>query len=110
MSDDMTHEAASEMALAVPPLDMSPAQRDRIRARLLARAAADREFTEPLAATTTSPRAETPPPARPSDVVALRAPRRAMGAAAWMAMAAGLVAIAGLGGFLRASRERDEMR
>jgi hypothetical protein len=94
---------ASEMALAVPPLPMPPAQRDRIRARLLARAAADREFTEPLAA-------QTPPPARPSDVVALRAPRRGMSAAAWMAMAAGLVAIAGIGGFLRASRERDAMR
>jgi hypothetical protein len=101
---------ASEMALAVPPLPISPPQRDRIRARLLARAAADRAFTEPLAATTPSPRAETPPPAHPSEVVALRAPRRGMGAAAWMAMAAGLVAIAGIGGFLRASRERDAMR
>jgi len=100
---------ASELALAVPPLPMPAPQRDRIRARLLARAAADRASTEPLAATTPSPRAEAPPP-RPSDVVALRAPRRGMSAAAWMAMAAGLVAIVGIGGFLRASRERDAMR
>ena len=33
-----------------------------------------------------------------------------MGAATWMAMAAGLVAIVGMGGFLRASRERDALR
>jgi len=100
---------ASEMALAVPPLPMAPEQRDRMRARLLARAAADWASTEPLAATTPSPRTGTPP-ARPSDVVALRAPRRGMGASAWMAMAAGLVAIAAMGGYLRASRERDAMR
>ena len=33
-----------------------------------------------------------------------------MDASTWMAMAAGLVAIVGMGGFLRASRERDAMR
>jgi anti-sigma-K factor RskA len=105
------HErTASELALAVPPLPLAPAQRARIRARLLARAAADRALAEPLATTTPSPLAETSPSARPSEVVALRAPRRRMSAAAWMVMAAGLVAIAGMGGFLRASRERDAMR
>ena len=33
-----------------------------------------------------------------------------MGTSAWMAMAAGLVAIVGIGGYMRASRERDAMR
>jgi hypothetical protein len=98
---------ASELALAVPPLPMAPAQRDRIKARLLARAGADRAMAERAFADV---RAETSSPARPSDVVALRAPRRGMGAAAWMAMAAGLVAVAGMGGFLRVSRERDALR
>jgi len=98
---------ASEIALAAPPLPMAPAQRDRIRARLLARAAADRQVAERAFAEV---RAETSPPARPSGVIPLRASRKGMGAANWMAMAAGLVAIAGMGGYLRASRERDAMR
>jgi hypothetical protein len=86
---------------------MASEQRDRIKARLLARAGADRAMAERAFADV---RAETSSPARPSDVVALRAPRRGMGAAAWMAMAAGLVAVAGMGGFLRVSRERDALR
>src|SRR5688572_16399107 len=41
---------ANELAYAATPLAMPPAQRDRIRARLLARAAADRGSGDPLAA------------------------------------------------------------
>jgi hypothetical protein len=105
---------ASELTLAAPMLPMPPAQRDRIRSRLLARAAADRTseraMTDPLNAETLPWRAESSPTMRPSDVIPLRSPRRGMGATAWMAMAAGLVAIVGIGGFLRASRERDALR
>ena len=97
---------ASEIALAVPPLPMASAQRDRIKARLLARAAADRAVAERAFADL---REEASPPARPSNVVPLR-PRREMGASAWMAMAAGIVAIVGMGGFMWASRERDTLR
>jgi len=98
---------ASELALAVPPLPMAPVQRDRIKARLLARAGADRALAERAFADV---RAETSSPPRPSDVVPLRQSRRGMDASTWMAMAAGLVAIVGMGGFLRASRERDALR
>jgi anti-sigma-K factor RskA len=98
---------ASEIALAAAPLPMPPEQRDRIKARLLARAAADRAVAERAFADV---RAETAPPARPSDIVPIRASRRGMGAAAWMAMAAGLVAFVGMGGYMRASRERAALR
>jgi anti-sigma-K factor RskA len=95
---------ASEIALATSPLPMPPARRDRIKARLLARAAVDRAMAERAFADV---RAES---SQPADVVPRRAPRREMGASAWMAMAAGLVAIVGMGGFMHARRERDTLR
>ncbi len=98
---------SDELALAAAPLAMAPAQRDRIRARLLARAGADRAVAERAFA---EQRAESSGPARPSEVVTLRAPRRGMGTSAWMAMAAGLVAIVGMGGYMSARRERDALR
>jgi len=98
---------ASEIVLAQPPLPMPPVTRDRIKARLLARAGADRAMAERAFADV---RAETSSSPRPSDVVTLRQSRRGMDASTWMAMAAGLVAIVGMGGFLRASRERDALR
>jgi hypothetical protein len=105
---------ANELALATPPRPMPTAQRDRVRARLLARAVADRSpegaFADPLDAETLPWGVEPAPTTRPSDVVALRPTRRGMGAATWMAMAAGLVAILGVSAFLRASRERDALR
>ena len=105
---------ANELALAAPPRPMPTAQRDRIRSRLLARAAADRSperaFTDPLNAETLPWRVESAPAAPPSEVIPLRRPRRSMGGATWIAMAAGLVAILGVSAFLRASRERDALR
>ncbi len=111
--------SASEIALAVPPLPMATGQRDRIRARLMARAAADREAS--AASLSAAPLSDTPLVIAPipelrqeqrlrSDVIPLRPSRRGMGASAWMAMAAGIVAIVGVGGYMRASRERDVMR
>lgn len=103
---------ANELAYAASPLPMPPSQRDRIRARLLARAAADRASHDLLGA---------PPPRRieptrattGADVRPIRpyvSTRRTLGPAAWMAMAAGVVAILGVGAFLRASRQRDALR
>ena len=102
---------AGELALAAAPIPMRPAQRDRIRARLLARAAADRA-SELSAAAAPQLRVES---GRSSagDVTPLRPytkVRRTFGPAAWMAMAAGLVAILGVGAFLKASWERDAAR
>jgi len=104
---------ANELAYAATPLPMPLAQRDRIRARLMARAGADRESREPLAVVPPlRVEAGNVPPA-PADVTPLRPympVRRAPGPAAWMAMAAGLVAILGVGAFLNASRERAALR
>ena len=93
-------QTAGELALAVAPLPMPGAQRDRMRARLLARAAADRASNDSFAA-----------PARADVTPILRAtPRRVLGRTAWMAMAASVVAILGVGAFLQARRERDTLR
>jgi len=102
----------SELVYAAIPIAMSPAQRDRIRARLLARAAADRPSREPLAAATPL-RVEPSGAATRADAAPVRASARAprvFGPAVWMAMAASLVAILGVGAFLKASRERDAAR
>jgi hypothetical protein len=104
---------ANELAYAATPLPMPPAQRDRIRARLLARAAADRGSGDPLAAMAPPLRIE--PASSPSraDVAPIRpaVPRhRAFGPAAWMAMAASLIAILGVGAFVTARRESDALR
>ena len=104
----------SELALATSPLPMAPARRDRIRARLMARAAADRAFDAPLADApiadaplAKAPLADAPPP---PDIVPLHPVRRGMDMSTWMAMAAGIIAIIGMGGYLRVRGERDAMR
>jgi anti-sigma-K factor RskA len=104
---------ANELAYAATPLPMPPAQRDRIRARLLARAAADRGSRDPIAAIAPPLRVEpTRAPAR-EDITPIRPAvpaRRAFGPAAWVAMAASAIAILGVGAFMNASRERDALR
>ena len=104
---------ANELAYAATPLPMPPAQRDRIRARLLARTAADRGSRDPIAASAPPMRVEPTRAAARADVTPIRpgAPtRRAFGPAVWLAMAASVVAILGVGAFARATRERDALR
>ena len=108
---------ANELAYAATPLQMRPAQRDRIRARLVARAAADRPARDPIAAMapplrveSASARAAAPVRADETPIRPAAPVRRGFGAAAWTAMAAGLVAILGVGAYLNASRERDALR
>ena len=103
---------AGELAYAATPLPMPPAQRDRIRARLMARAAADRGSGDPLAAMVPPLRVESASASPREGVTPLRTvtARRGMGPAAWMAMAASVVAILGIGAFMQARRERDVLR
>ena len=101
-----------ELAYAATPIPMSPAQRERIRARLMARATADRTSHAPLSGVAPL-RVDAGSGAARADVAPLRPytpARRSLGPATWMAMAASLVAILGVGLFLRASQERDAVR
>jgi anti-sigma-K factor RskA len=107
---------SGELALAATPLAMSRAQRDRIRARLLARAAAERsalEEAEALAAAAPPLRVEPSVPGRTPDILPFRGAAGArvpLGGAWWLGLAAGVVAILGVGGYMRASVERDQLR
>jgi len=104
---------AGEIALAPAPIAMPPAQRERIRARLVARAAADRGASAAPVLRVESPSVERPSAPGRSDVIPIdiaRSARRGGSAALWMAMAASVVAVLGIGGFLRARGERDSLR
>ena len=104
---------AGEIALAAAPLAMRPAQRDRIRARLVARAAADRGASAAPSLHVEAPRAEREPVSRRPDVTPIGAApsaRRGRSASTWMAMAASVIAVLGIGAFFRARVERDSLR
>lgn len=111
-----------ELAFAAKPLAMRPGQRERIRSRLVARAAADaraRGIALAGASSSAAQSAQAAPalraqPARASreaTVVPITAARsRRTTRAAWLAMAASVIAVLGVGGFLRARQERDALR
>ena len=105
---------ANALSYAATPLPMPPAQRDRIRARLVARAAADRAASDPIAAMAPSLHVEPARPSAPSaDGTPIRAAARTsrpLGPAAWMAIAASVVAVLGVSAFLNARRERDALQ
>jgi anti-sigma factor RsiW len=82
---------AAELAYVVPPVPMSPAQRDRIRGRLLARATRDGEVV-------------------PIDSAQPAAARRGPSGSAWLAMAASVIAIASTAALVQTRRERDGLR
>ncbi len=120
---------ARELAYAARPIAMAPAQRDRVRARLLARAAADANAAGATAAGGTGDATALPEPT----IIPLRQPSRAQqqsqqsqrqqeqqrstprvptrgGRGGWMALAAGIVAVASLAQLARVSAERDSLR
>lgn len=96
---------ASQLAYAVKPVPMSSAQRERIRARLAGRVAADRAQ---------------PPEVHPSanSVILVPHPESATYAgphwfesrASWLAMAASLVAAVSLATLYQVTKERDNIR
>jgi hypothetical protein len=99
------------LAYAATPITMPAGQRDRMRARLLARAAVDSTSSQTLAVR--QARIEPGNASAAPDVRSLRPymkTRRTISPAGWMAMAASVVAILGVGAFLQASRERDAAR
>lgn len=94
---DALRRIASELAYAVAPVPMSAEQRERVRARLLARAHAD---------------VSTPGPADVSirSLSRARSARRAtLARSAWLAAAASIVALVGVGAMMRVLAEKDRM-
>ena len=105
--------AAGEIVLAVAPLAMRPGQRERIRARLVARAAADRATSGVAPRRVESAGPDREPAVRRADVTPIGAApsaRRGRSASVWVAMAASIVAVLGVGAFLKARAERDSLR
>lgn len=110
----LLRRTAAELASAVAPVPMSPAQRDRVRARLLARATADRGTTTDapflgrevlqLRPTVSTPVVSATPVGRAA------AARRGRGTSGWLALAAGIVAVASAGALVKVRRERDDLR
>jgi anti-sigma-K factor RskA len=112
---------AAQLALAAPAAPMPAARRDRVRARLVARAAADRPAEGGVA---DAPRDVLPrmmPPLRVEPSVPERAPdvvpsgsraraRPQLSGTAWLAVAASILAVIGFGGYLRASADRELLR
>jgi hypothetical protein len=104
---------AGEIALAAAPLAMRPGQRERIRARLVARAAADRGAPVAAPLRVESAGATREPVVHRSDVTPIGAApsaRRGRSASVWVALAASIVAMFGVGAFLNARAERDSLR
>ena len=95
----------AELTSVVAPLPMSAAQRERIRARLLARAAADQGARGD--APFTGAAGVVPIASAPSAVASRR---RGMHGAGWLALAASVVAVVSAGALLRVTRDRDELR
>lgn len=107
------------LVYAAPAVAIEPVQRDRMRARLIARAAADRpQSTGNGAAGIVMPTAAAPviPASTPvSPITAARSARAANTAErgksyGWYAAAASLVAAASLAGLLQTRGERDTLR
>jgi Anti-sigma-K factor rskA/Putative zinc-finger len=103
---------AGEIAIAATPIAMRPEQRDRIRARLVARATVDRGVSVTSSLRVESMRAERDPVVRSAGVTPIGAApsRRARSASVWLAAAASVIAVLGVGAFLRARSERDALR
>ncbi len=98
-------DTAAQLAYGVTPLPMSPAQRDRLRGRLLERAKADRNPTVDFSLRT--------PLATTADVIPIEAaaePRHLGRASNWAAMAASLIAVLSIGMLVRTWDERDVLR
>jgi anti-sigma-K factor RskA len=102
-----------EIALAAAPIAMRPGQRERIRARLVARAAADRGASGTLPLRVESARTEREHVVRRADVTPIgTAPsaRRGRSVSGWAAIAASVIAVVGIGSYLNARAERDSLR
>ncbi len=103
--------ASSELALAIQPVPLSPAKRDRIRARLMARAAVEHKENPAMSVEPTiKPDYEVLIPTHPAIDRRPSITRHWMtSTSSWIAMAAGIVAVASITTLLQVSAERDRL-
>jgi len=95
-------EAAASLAFSVSAAPMDAARSARVRARLLARARAEHEDAPPPAAV------PTPPPVRDADVIPISRARPRSALPAWLAAAAAIVLLLGVGAYAARMRGRYE--
>lgn len=101
--------STSELAYLVAPLPMSTEQRERIRGRLLERAVLDRPHAAAHHTTPTSSRILMPHHA--ADIA--QPPQKEhwyRNSTAWMAMAAGLIAVGSVAALVQVTHERDMLQ
>jgi hypothetical protein len=103
--------SAAQLALVVRPLPMPSTTRDRIRARLLARASADHEeITSMSVEPTTTPEYQVLIPTYPKAEPKLSLGRHWMtSTSSWIAMAASIIAVASVTSLLQVQSERDSI-
>ena len=115
----LLQQTTAYLASAVAPVPMSPAQRGRLRARLLARAAADRGAASAASgmdahAVASSPAATATSSSSSSAVRPIGSARsvasRSMSGSRWLAIAASVIAVASVGALMQVRRERDDLR
>ena len=115
----LLQQTTAYLASAVAPVPMSPAQRGRLRARLLARAAADRGAASATSgmdahAVASSPAATATSSSSSSAVRPIGSARsvasRSMSGSRWLAIAASVIAVASVGALMQVRRERDDLR
>ena len=103
--------AAAQLSYAVPAIPMSAAQRDRIKARLIGRAAADRG--QPTAFTptpTSSARILRPHNAHDIKPVVEVNDNWMTSRASWVALAASVIAVASVTALVQVTKERDTLQ
>ena len=115
----LLQQTTAYLASAVAPVPMSPAQRGRLRARLLARAAADRGAASAASgmdahAVASSPAATATSSSSSSAVRPIGSARsvasRSMSGSRWLAIAASVIAVVSVGALMQVRNERDELR
>ncbi|MEO7856577.1 MAG: anti-sigma factor [Gemmatimonadaceae bacterium] len=111
----LLQQTTAYLASAVAPVPMSPAQRGRLRARLLARAVADRGAESVASGMDAHALASSPTSASSSSAVrpigsARSIAKGRMSGSRWLAIAASVIAVVSVGALMQVRGERDELR
>ncbi len=114
----LLQQTTAYLASAVAPVPMSAAQRGRLRARLLERAAADRGASSAASGMHAHAVASSLPTATSSSSSSAVRPigsarsvaSRRMSGSRWLAIAASVIAVVSVGALMQVRNERDELR